>query len=272
VSGCSQLKHSVKLSSLEHTNSTIRKAACMWAAKAGTSATWFTAARRVMLVSMAVVLLLAIFLLTVFSERSRQPMYAGKSVGDWFSELCFAGNSAADGNPELVQRAFAAKVAFSKMDSNAIPVLVKALRTPESKLRDKLILAAWRRHCLPVLFSRTTPSINRRLSAAYALSQMSERAISSLPALCAAYEKEPRDGFKFNYAVAMARIMHMPILSYMSDTHALDALVARARKYAIASGKDCSSRPDWRMREIEAPLLPSWGAQRPNQTAQPATR
>jgi HEAT repeat protein len=101
-----------------------------------------------------------------------EPAYQGKSLRDWLNEIC--ANGWGDTN-------HAASVAFREMGANAIPALVKALRSGDPPFFQRLILELNSRQSLVQFPVRQTP--DQSLAASFALYAMGAKAKPAFPTL-----------------------------------------------------------------------------------------
>jgi hypothetical protein len=123
----------------------------------------------------ALVLLLGamVSLMALFSTYLRQPTYEGKRIGYWFAGLCQGAFANHD-----VERWKSAEVAFSRMDSNAVPYLLEQLCSDRSGQIERMLL---RTRTIPILnkvTERAVPPSNKRAYAAVALRALGTNATS----------------------------------------------------------------------------------------------
>jgi hypothetical protein len=167
-------------------------------------------------------------------DHFRQPVYEGNRIGAWFNDAALPGNLASRSDPELIRRKVAAWDAFARMDSNAIPFLVRMLQTPDSDLRRKGILLARDLDFLSPFTRRLILPDQKRRTAANALSGLQTRSKSSLPHLIAAFEKESDRDMKSVYLNAIAVISRAPPRQLNGDrtTEPLDDYALRVMRHA----------------------------------------
>jgi hypothetical protein len=145
-----------------------------------------------------------------YLDRRSQPIFEGRRIGDWFSDVCLSADRANRANPELMKRSAAASSAFGRMDSNAIPFLVRMLQTPDADLSSQMILRARNVDSLaPLTRSMILPSEKRRVAATL-LPVLQTRSKSSLPHLVEAFQKESDRNTKSVYVTAIAVITRAP--------------------------------------------------------------
>jgi hypothetical protein len=145
--------------------------------------------RRRFRVVLATILLASMFLAPGILERRGQPVYEGRRVGEWFDDLCL-GSLSVPIDSKVVERKTRASAAFTRMDSNAVPFLIKKLRTPDSAVQEKLIMRARKLAITKPVGERLIPPSHARLYAAHALGRMGVQGESALPALVTAFESE----------------------------------------------------------------------------------
>jgi hypothetical protein len=115
-------------------------------------------------------------------QRLREPVYQGRRVGAWFADLCTGAFAPLNAN-----RCSAASAAFSRMDSNAVPFLVKQLSYDQSGTIERLELAVLRVRLVSTLAMPLAIPSEQRKYAAVALGAMGTNAISALEPMLAAY-------------------------------------------------------------------------------------
>jgi hypothetical protein len=141
---------------------------------------------------LAVVALSACFFML---RRPWEPVYEGQTVSAWFDDS-FHGDGPVS--------------AFSRMDSNAVPFLLKQLNYDRDGRVERF--EAWARK-VPLLSefaNRIILPSSRRLYAAVALQHLGTNAVSAIPSLMADYEREPNKDVRISIVVAMAKIVGIP--------------------------------------------------------------
>ena len=167
-------------------------------------------------------------------DHFRQPIYEGRRIGAWFSDACLGANLANRADPELKKRSAAAWSAFGRMDSNAIPFLVRMLQTPDSHLSSQMIVSARNVDSLAPLARRMIlPSDKRRVAAAL-LAALQTRSKSSLPHLIEAFQKESDRNIKSAYVSAIAVISRAPPRELVGNlyTESFDNYAQRVIRHA----------------------------------------
>jgi hypothetical protein len=138
-------------------------------------------------------------------QHFREPVYQGRRVGAWFDDLCtgvFPGH-----DPNGVGRA---AVAFGRMDSNAVPFLLRQLSYDRSGRIERLELAARKVPLLAEVAQRLILPSSKRMYAAVAIQHLGTNAICALTPLVGDYEREPSHDVRINIIVAMAHIVAVP--------------------------------------------------------------
>jgi hypothetical protein len=163
--------------------------------------------RKHAILSASAILLLAILaLLPAWIERLRQPVYEGRRVGEWFHEFCAPVlDSSGQPDPNTLARKKTALDVFSRMDSNAVPFLVKKL-TQRAPFREKLICKGREMAIFNPLFQRIHAPSYLRLAAASALRQMGTNAEASAPFLLLEYRKSKHP----TYLIALSVVLGAP--------------------------------------------------------------
>src|SRR5689334_4786695 len=90
--------------------------------------------RRTVLLVVGIVVIAASLCVPIL-QRLREPVYQGRRVSAWFDDLCagvFPGHDVSSWD--------AAYAAFSRMDSNAVPFLVKQVRYDQGGTIERLEL------------------------------------------------------------------------------------------------------------------------------------
>lgn len=163
---------------------------------------------------------MAVLMVPACLEHFRQPIFEGRRIGDWFSDVCLGADRANRANPELMKRSAAASSAFGRMDSNAIPFLVRMLQTPDANLSSQMILRARNVDTIAPLTRRMIlPSEKRRVAAAL-LPVLQTRSKSSLPHLVEAFQKESDRNTKSVYVTAIAVISRAPPRDLLGNQYA----------------------------------------------------
>jgi hypothetical protein len=149
----------------------------------------------------------AMIIIQCLAVPLREPKYDGKSVSGWFSDLCVAGIfwDSPHGKPASAFRT--ASVEFSKMDSNAVPYLVRQLRHDRSGRVQKLMLAL--NHCRLTtgVTQRFVYPFQRRIYAALALGAMGTNAAPAVPDLLEAWAKDPQAEVKSSSVKALKLVL-----------------------------------------------------------------
>jgi hypothetical protein len=131
-----------------------------------------------------------LFLAPGIIERVREPVYENRRIGEWFGDLCLGTRFSRVPDSQLIERMSRAATAFTRMDSNAVPFLVKKLRTPSSALSEKAIKAGRKIPVAAHVFKRLQTPTEQRIYAATALKFVGPQAVSAIPALLAALDAE----------------------------------------------------------------------------------
>jgi hypothetical protein len=182
---------------------------------------------------LATVALVALVLVHGIVERLRQPVYEGKRVGEWFDDLCSNPfNSSGQLDPNKARVRTAAVEAFSRMDSNVVPYLVREL-TQRATYREKFILKGRDMPILNPLFKHIYVPSHLRRTAAFALRQMGTNAEASAPVLLLEYRKSKHP----TYAIALSFVLGMPYRPTNSEL-ALNDLEESVMKVAKARYPD----------------------------------
>jgi hypothetical protein len=150
------------------------------------------------------VLLAAVALSAWFFMLPRlwEPVYQGKRIGAWFDDLCsgvFPGHDA--------KKWSAASRAFSRMDSNAVPFLVKQLTYDQRGTVERLELSARRVPLVSQVAMLLVLPSEKRSYAAVALKNMGTNAVSAVEPMLLALQREPQRAVRMNIVMALAPVI-----------------------------------------------------------------
>ena len=185
---------------------------------------WST--RRILLLA-GIAAVAAVLCIPLF-QRLREPMYEGRRVSAWFGDLCmgvFPGHDAS--------RWSAASAEFSRMDSNAVPFLVKQLTYDQGGTIERMELGARKVLILSQFTKQLVIPSMQRTYAAVALKQMGTNAVSALQPMQVAIQHEPQRDVRVNTVMAMAVIVGFPAPRSFSDQQWQEferAVLERARR------------------------------------------
>ena len=132
----------------------------------------------------------------------KTPQFEGRSLDAWYEDLC----SGVYGGSPKASGFTVAYASFARMDSNAVPYLIKQLQYDRSGIRQKLI-GYFRRYefSKPFVANIVLPS-ERRGYAAVALREMGPKAEQALPALMEAWTMDV-PAVKVNVVAALESIL-----------------------------------------------------------------
>lgn len=159
--------------------------------------------KRIAIATMAVA---ALLLVPTLVERWREPVFEGRRVSAWFSDLTLGSSFGMPPDPKVIERMTTASTAFHRMDSNVVPFLLKKLQTPDAPLRERLILAGRKQPVIGFICKRMIPPSHTRRYAIYAFSNMGEQAEAAIPALLIALDRESDTNAAHNVVMALARV------------------------------------------------------------------
>ena len=161
----------------------------------------------------------AIIVVLSLAVLLREPEYDGKPVSGWFHDLCVSGGLFLDlphGKPASVFRT--ACVEFSKMNSNAVPYLVKQLRYDRSGRMEKLMFSL--NHCrftTGLTQGFVYPS-ERRNYAALTLGLIGTNAALAVPNLMEAWAKDDSREVKLSSVKALKLVLQNRVSCEQSAT------------------------------------------------------
>lgn len=169
----------------------------------------------------------------------REPEHAGRPVRAWFQDMCLAGflPDCPKGKPGRVFQVTC--VEFSKMDSSAVPYLVRELRYDRRGVLERLMLSL--NHCrltFPITEGFVYPS-QRRMYAAGALGLMGSRAESAVPDLMEAWSARERPEVKREAVKAINSILRSQGSSNPSsaDSDESRVIAEAARRFPQAAAR-----------------------------------
>jgi len=140
----------------------------------------------------------------------REPAYEGRRLSDWVADLTPSGRSRAGYSPTQVAKA---QKAVRAIGTNALPYLVKTLRTRDSALRRTLIDLARKQSLINIRFTTENARLNCAIAAFKALGTDAEPAVPVLVSWIENPDAENVDARSRMLAIAVLRELGPPAKS-----------------------------------------------------------